>query len=122
MRTKAFFNDEPTAVESALLPDGKLEVWLRKNIRAAEDPDTGERIYIADEAYMRTGASIGDVLAAQDEFFERASLWKPEPGAEPPHRSIAERIKSLERANAQLDERLRNTMDAVDYLLFSEIE
>lgn len=58
------------------LPTGKADVWLRKNITTTKDLETGETMYKADEAYMRTNVSEDKIVANFDFWFETASKWQ----------------------------------------------
>lgn len=50
---KATYNMEPEAVLYMPLPNGKADVWLRKNIQETMEDET--TVWAADEVYFRTG-------------------------------------------------------------------
>lgn len=121
MLIKAEYNEKPTPVDYAILPDGTADIWLRKNIQqtekeAHEEGETPQTVWEADEAYMRVTATKADIEAANfEDWYTRAEAWQF-PQAKPTP-TQAERIASLEAENAILKEQLASTMDAVDFLL-----
>jgi hypothetical protein len=121
------FDEKPDAILYVSLPDGKADIWIRRNIRefAAEEDSDGERITIekwaADEAYMRETLPLYAVEADPDAAFERAAAWK-QGYDEVCVLSTDERLRLLERENAELFRQLTNTQLALCELYESLIE
>lgn len=121
------FDEKPDAILYVSLPDGKADIWIRRNIRefAAEEDSDGERITIekwaADEAYMREKLPLYAVEADPDAAFERAAAWK-QGYDEVRVLSTDERLRLLERENAELFRQLTNTQLALCELYESLIE
>lgn len=67
MSDRVFYDKQPTPIQYMPLPDGSADVWLRKNITAAEDSD--EWGWCADETYIHTGMSLDEVAANFDQLF-----------------------------------------------------
>ena len=65
---KAYYNQEPETVSYMPLPDGRADVWLRKNIAETTDEE-GRPVWEADEVYFRTNLDQGSILAEFDELF-----------------------------------------------------
>ena len=77
MREKATFATKPAPILYMLLPTSEADVWLRKNIGQSTDSETGQVVYEADEAYMRTTATETEVAADFEGFYESAAAWQP---------------------------------------------
>ena len=124
MLVKAEYNERPAPVDYAILPEGKADIWLRKNIQQAEkegreEGETPQTVWKADEAYMRVTATKDDIEAANfDEWWTTAEAWEYTQATAVKPQTQAERIASLEAENTALKEQLADTMDAVDFLLF----
>ena len=105
------FPERPEAITYVPLPDGRADIWLRKNIRefSAVEDEEGETVtvelYAYDEAYMRAAVTLEQIEADFDGCFELAAAWKQvgDAAAQP---TEEERIAALERANAALSEQL----------------
>lgn len=116
------YESEPAAFQYVLLPDGRADVWLRRNIKPFFDSENELITHIADEAYMRTDLSPEAISNDFDASFDAASRWTPwgghvnSPSAEP-NQTLAQRVRALESENQDLLERLETTMAVVDYLL-----
>lgn len=125
------FNEKPETVAFTPLPDGKADIWIRRNIRefAAEEDADGESLTVtkwaADEAYMRSAATLdaveADIESDIEAAFARAAAWKPGDDEEKPL-SEGERIALLERENAELFRQLTDTQLALCELYESLIE
>lgn len=124
MLVKAEYNEKPAPVDYAILPEGKADIWLRKNIQQAEkegceEDETPQTVWKADEAYMRVTATKDDIEAADfEEWWATAEAWEYTQATATKPQTQAERIASLEAENTALKEQLADTMDAVDFLLF----
>lgn len=95
------FSERPEAVVYAPLPDGKADVWLRRNIRETvvqEDVD-GETMTVtawtAEEAYMRGTMSREEIERNFDRYFDAAAVWTPEQDPVP---TLVERVERLEES------------------------
>lgn len=65
---KATYNMEPEAVLYMPLPNGKADVWLRKNIQeTTEDEAT---VWTADEVYFRTSLDKESIEANFETLYE----------------------------------------------------
>lgn len=123
----AVFDDRPESLTYSPLPNGKADIWLRRNIRefAAEEGEDGERLNVikwaADEAYMRTVLPVSAIEADLDAAFEKAAKWEQ---GDDEDRSLSEneRISLLESENAELFRQLTNTQLALCELYESLIE
>ncbi len=121
MVMKASYTKRPEALQYMPLPGAAgADLWMRKNITEVEDPETGSVGYEADEAYMRTDASLAEIEADFEGWYERASEWQPPQPT--PKTTPEERIAALESENKTLNEQLSATMAAVDFLLFGGTE
>ena len=94
------------------LPTGKADVWLRKNITTTKDLETGETMYKADEAYMRTNVSEDKILSNFDGWFETASKWQTSSDtnndtADERIAAIIAELESIKTENAALAEELQ---------------
>lgn len=92
---KAYYNQEPETVSYMKLPNGKADVWLRKNIAETTDEE-GRPVWEADEVYFRTGQDQGSIEAAFDELFANDGEEKNEEPENKP--SIEERMDAIETA------------------------
>lgn len=121
MVMKAFYKELPAALQYVSLPDEVgADIWMRKNIAAVEDTETGAVGYKADEAYMRIKASRAEIEADFEGWYARASEWQPSKPT--PKTTPEERIAVLETENKTLNDQLSTTMEAVDFLLFGGME
>ena len=93
------FPERPEAITYVPLPDGRADIWLRKNIRefSAVEDEEGETVTVtkwaADEAYMRGELSREYVDANFDRLYAEAAGWEPEQAYTP---TVEERIETLE--------------------------
>ena len=114
MLNYVFFNERPIELLYAALPDGKADVWIRRNIRefAADEDADGETVtvtsWVADEAYMRTKLSREEVEANIDGAFGIASAWQ-QGDDEEAYPTDDERISTLESENKELFRQLTDT-------------
>lgn len=111
MLNRVLFNERPDEIAYSPLPDGKADVWIRRNIREfAVEEDESETICVikwtADEAYMRSKVSRAEIESDLDDAFEKAAAWTNEEAAFP---STEERIGLLERENDELFRQLTDT-------------
>lgn len=97
------------------LPGKGADLWLRKNIAETTDGETGEVMYEADEAYMRTNATEAEIAADFEGWYETATNWQPSQPPKDPTQD--ERLAALEAENKELKEQLNTTMEAVDCLV-----
>ena len=79
----AEFLVEPVAIEYINLPDGKNDIWLRKNIvkttrtaTASEGNEDKLTVFTAEEAYMRGTVEKDEIEANFDKWFEVAKEWQ----------------------------------------------
>lgn len=112
MLNRVFFNERPDEIAYFPLPDGKADVWIRRNIREfAVEEDEGETVCIikwtADEAYMRAKVSRTEIESDLDGAFEKALAWTNDDEAAFPN--AEERISQLERENDELFRQLTDT-------------
>ena len=121
------FNEMPETVVFTPLPNGKADIWIRRNIRefAAEEDADGENLTVtkwaADEAYMRADTTLEAIEADSEAAFARAAAWKMGDDEEK-QLSDGERIALLERENAELFRQLTDTQLALCELYESLIE
>lgn len=101
---KVCFTSQPPALDYLPLPNGKADVFMRKNIESAETEDG--TVYYADEAYMRItngSPSQAEIVAGFDEWYDTAAAWQqPTPTKKPDTQEA--RIAALEEAVEQLKE------------------
>lgn len=71
MADRVFYSDQPTPIQYMPLPDGSADVWLRKNITAAEDSDDWN--WCADETYIHTDMSLDEVAVNFDQLFNTSN-------------------------------------------------
>ncbi len=88
MQTKAFYSEKPEKIHFMTLPTGEADLWLRKDVKKTSEG------YEAVEVYMRTVATRAEVEANFEDFYEKASAWKP--GERVESLSQEERIRILE--------------------------
>lgn len=118
MINHVIFDERPEEITYAPLPDGKADVWIRRNVRefAAEESEEGEAITVtkwaAEEAYMRTNAPLSAIEADLEGAFNRALAWKSGDDAQKPT-SSEERLLLLEKENAELFRQLTDTQLAL---------
>lgn len=79
----AEFLVEPVAIEYINLPDGKNDIWLRKNITKTtrtnvviENSKDETTVFTAEEAYMRGTVEKDEIEANFDKWFEIAKEWQ----------------------------------------------
>ena len=114
----AVFNERPESLTYSPLPDGKADIWLRKNIRefAADEGEDGESLTVvkwaADEAYMRAAIPLSTIEADIEAAFGMAAAWK-QGDDEEKSLSEDERISLLEKENAELFRQLTETQLAL---------
>ena len=96
---------EHTTSATALTPvmvepyAGGAHVWLRKNITQAADPETGQDVWTADEAYYYSSEPV-TVEAVEADF---AALWLAhESDGQSTEQALAARIEQLEAAAVEL--------------------
>lgn len=106
MLNHVIYGERPVELEYMKLPDGKADVYLRKNIQAVEDG------WAADEAYMRCNYTYNDVETNFDRIFDEAAAWK-QGDDEPKPTNLLERVEELERENATLVGQLTDTQLAL---------
>lgn len=75
MLERAYYTERPDAVVYRELPGGGAAVWLRMNV-VEETVEEGEVRWAADEAYMETDASPGEIEAAFEVWFTVAAAWR----------------------------------------------
>lgn len=108
---KSYYNKEPEPLQYMPLPDGKADVWIRKNIREAEmtGEEAGEGIigaaWEADEVYFRTSLDKENILARMDELYENGG--EPIP-VKPKEATTEERLDAIEDAISELAEVIAN--------------
>lgn len=108
------FNERPAELLYAALPDGKADVWIRRNIRefAAEEDADGETVTVtswaAEEAYMRTKLTREEIEADLDGAFAIAGAWR-QGDDEEACPTDDERISLLEAENRELFRQLTDT-------------
>lgn len=75
MSTITYYSAQPDSITYMLLPDGKADVWLRKNIVETTETmdDETYSVYKADEVYFRTGLTEDEVSAQFEELFENGN-------------------------------------------------
>ena len=86
-----YYDYQPESVKYCALPNGKADVWLRKDIREETD-DEGAKRWVATEHYFRTSMSAAEVSARAAELFDEPS----EPEYAPP--TERERLDAIEDA------------------------
>lgn len=86
----AQYDKQPQTILYMPLPDGRADVWLRRDIRQ-EDTDEGSKAWAAEERYIRTGLTRAEVEARFDALFDA-----PEEEPETP-KTPEERIEALEQ-------------------------
>jgi hypothetical protein len=99
---KTQFSAEPAALEYDILPTGRADVWVRRNIERVDDfidngPDAESVPYTywtADEAYMRTDAQRADLEADLAAAWAAAAEWAEPTPAEPV--PLEARVEALE--------------------------
>lgn len=62
-------NTEPEKIQYMPLPDGRADVWLRKDIHEDVDDYGGITAWVADEVYFRTNLSKEEVEERFDELY-----------------------------------------------------
>ena len=73
----AIYYEKPEPVMYMPLPDGRADVWLRKNITETKD-DMDHVCWTADEVYFRTGLKESEIEERFDELFENTEPEEPE--------------------------------------------
>lgn len=106
------YNNEPEAVVTMELPDGTVDVWLRKGVNSVQQADEDGGTYTAyqanEEAYGRFQAD--DVPNAAEDFdaaFDVVAAWQPPapPDAKnDPLNELRAQVSSLAAQNALLTE------------------
>lgn len=99
---KAFYNQEPGAISYMQLPDGRADVWLRKNIIETTDEE-GNAIWQADEVYFRTDQDQESIMEAFETLFANGGETKTSeaPASQP---TIEDRLDAVEAAIMELAE------------------
>lgn len=99
---KATYNQKPDTISYMKLPNGKADVWLRKNIAETTDED-GNTTWEADEVYFRTNLDQGSILAEFDELFLNGGETgsDEEPVGKP---TVEDRLDAIEAAILELAE------------------
>ena len=71
----AEFSSKPSTVKVCALPDGKCDIWVRRNIEAIKH-EGGDRWY-AEEAYMRTESPTSEVEIQKNfaQVWAEAAKW-----------------------------------------------
>ena len=96
------YDSKPETVQYMKLPNGKADVWLRKNIQQEEN-DEGV-FWSADEKYIRTGLTLDEVNAQFDALFDAEPVTPL---------TDSERIAQLEQQNAMLTDCLLEMSEIV---------
>lgn len=96
----AYYESKPDELLYMPLPDGRADVWLRKNIAQAEQD--GQTVWTAEEVYFRTVLTKERVEVDFDMLFEMGEPPKPA------HVSDTERLDALEAAILELAEVIAN--------------
>lgn len=92
---KVYYDTEPEKILYQPLPDGKANVYLRKNITQAErsvfnqDKEEKQTVWTADEKSIQTELSKEDVETNFDQLFLTADFPAP---------TLEERVAALETA------------------------
>lgn len=104
---------EPSKLLFMPLPDGTADVWLRKNIRSAENVEGDETVtsWEAEETYINTSMSHDEVLADFDNLFDNGL---PRDVVEP---SETERLSALERTMSKQQSTTADLSLVIDDLL-----
>lgn len=105
------FTEKPETYVYMALPDGKADVWLRKNItEATEKDEDGNKSthYTANEVYFRTSMTEDEVVASFDAIYEAGGTSEDEDTGEEIIEGVdittSERIDAIEEAIAELAE------------------
>lgn len=111
MKETVFYQEQPDQL-LYMWPSGAKEasVWLRKGIKkiTAEPGLQPEEQWVAEEVYLETTASMGEVEKDFENYYEIGESWAPQK---------PEQKKTTEQTIAELKEQLETTMGALDYLL-----
>lgn len=110
MITKAYYTECPDSIKYMALPSKGADLWMRKNIAETTESETGNMMYEADEAYMRTDAAEAEITANFERWYEETANWKPSQPKEP---TQEERIAVLEEKNQSMESQLTNTQLAL---------
>lgn len=115
------YNNEPEAVAVMELPDGSVDVWLRKGVNSVQQTDEGGGTYTAyqadEEAYGRFQADqVPDAAEDFDAAFEVVAAWQPPtpPDAKlDPLNDLRAQVSNLAAQNALLTECILEMSEAV---------
>ena len=70
------FDHEPEQVKYVVRPDGKAEVWIRRDIRQEETPEGGHA-WVAEEVHFQTVQTREEIVANADVlFFQKSGIQK----------------------------------------------
>lgn len=103
---KAIYNQKPDTISYMKLPNGRADVWLRKNIAEITDEE-GNAAWEADEVYFRTNLDKESIMAAFDELFPNGGEigGHNEPVCIP---TVEDRLDAIEAAILELAEVMAN--------------
>ena len=105
MSTKAYYTQEPEAIQYMALPTGYADVWLRQDIQQEETEDG--TVWTAEEVYFRTSLSEEEVTENFDTLFSNGGPEVDEDTGEEAvtiEYTLAERVEILEEAFAEFVE------------------
>ena len=67
-----YYDHEPEQVKYEVRPDGKAEVWIRRDIRQESTPEGGQ-VWVAEEVHFQTVQTQAEIVANADVLFFRNS-------------------------------------------------
>lgn len=105
---QTFFTQEPGKILYMPLPNGKADVWLRKDIAEVETEDSSG--WAAEEIYFRTTLTKDEVEADFETIFANGGTTVDEDTGEEVTDGIttADRLDAIEAAIAELAEVIAN--------------